>query len=518
MVRKCAWRLRAAIAASAVVAIFLTVAGPAAASGPFDLAAHFDLRVDGAFRDDFAGWSVADVGDVNGDGISDFAVGAPGAGGSPYYQGGPGIVYVIFGRPGGAVPTCDLAHFPTPAQCDGFEIEGANIGDSTGNAVASAGDMNGDGKSDIVVGARFYDPPNSSNISEGGAFVVFGKSTEDPVHLATLDAPGPVRGFRIQGESSYNYVGDSVAPAGDVNGDGIPDVIVAGENVFPFGRIGAGAAYVVFGKKDNSSTVDLAALGSQGFRIDGVQGASLGYSVAGMGDLNGDGHADVAVQSIDHVYVIFGKATGGEVDTASLGSQGYTIGSGRDGLGYENAMTSIGDMNGDGKRELVIGSFGSNSYAGATWVVWGKGTTTSQNVGSLGTGGFEIDGAPNDRAGWSVSSAKDVNLDGKPDIVIGAGSASYNGRTNSGSIYVVYGKSTTTAVSLASLGTGGYRIDGANAYDDVGNVVAGLGDMNGDGRSEIAGGAKEASNNTAVNQGVDPRTAAGSVYVLFGQP
>jgi hypothetical protein len=519
MLRQCGRRVCAGVAASAAaVTICLAVAGPAAASGPFDLASHFDMRVDGALRDDFAGWSVADVGDVNGDGISDFAVGAPGAGGTGFYEHGAGIVYVIFGRPAGAVPTCDLAHFPTPAQCDGFEIQGVNLSDWTGNSVSSAGDMNGDGKSDILVGAKYYTPSSGSPISLGAAFVVFGKSTEDPVHLGTIDAPGPVRGFRIQGESSYNYVGDSVAPAGDVNGDGIPDVIVAGENVSPSGRIGAGAAYVVFGKKDNNSTVDLAALGNQGFRINGVQGASLGYSVAGMGDLNGDARADVAVQSIDKVYVIFGKATGGDVDTASLGSQGYTISSGRDGLSYENAMTSIGDLNGDGKRELVVGSFGSNSYAGATWVVWGKGTTTSQSLGSLSSGGFEIDGAPNDRAGWSVSAAKDVNLDGKPDVVVGAGSAAYNGRYNSGSIYVVYGKNTTTSVSLASLGTGGYRIDGAKEYDDVGNVVAGLGDMNGDGRSEIAGGAKEASNNTAVNQGVDPRTAAGSVYVLFGQP
>jgi hypothetical protein len=121
------------------------VAGPAAASGPFDLASHFDMRVDGALRDDFAGWSVADVGDVNGDGISDIAVGAPGAGGTGFYQHGAGAVYVIFGRPGGVVPTCDLAHFPTPAQCDGFEIQGANLDDWTGNAVSSAGDMNGDG-------------------------------------------------------------------------------------------------------------------------------------------------------------------------------------------------------------------------------------------------------------------------------------------------------------------------------------------------------------------------------------
>jgi Putative Ig domain/FG-GAP repeat len=329
------------------------------------------------------------------------------------------------------------------------EIDGAAAGDHAGVSVAGAGDVNGDGIGDVIIGARAAG--NNSRAFSGSAYVVFGQPSPTPVDLDKLGS----RGFRIDGAAAGDGAGVAVAGAGDVNGDGRADVIVGAEDAGNNSRVFSGSAYVVFGKA-STTTVDLSSLGAQGFRIDGAaSGDEAGEAVAGAGDVNGDGRADV-----------------------------------------------------------IVGAFaaGNNSRAdsGSAYVVFGKASTATVDLSSLGAQGFRVDGAAaHDEAGVAVAAAGDVNRDGLGDVIIGARGAANNHRSNSGSAYVVFGKASTTAVDLNSRGAQGFRIDGAAPGADAGISVAGAGDVNGDGMADVIVGADSAGNNA--------RAASGSAYVVFGK-
>ena len=181
----------------------------------------------------------------------------------------------------------DLA---SPLGSNGFRIEGAAAGDLSGSSVASAGDINGDGRTDVIVGAPWADP--FSRTSAGSSYVVYGTTSPSNVDLAS---PLGSSGFRIDGAAGSTFSGDSVAAAGDINGDGRADVIVGAPLSDPSSRTNAGSSYVVYGTA-SPSNVDLASRGSSGFRIDGAAAGDFsGDSVAPAGDINGDGRADVIV-------------------------------------------------------------------------------------------------------------------------------------------------------------------------------------------------------------------------------
>ena len=206
----------------------------------------------------------------------------------------------------------------------GFRIDGIDASDISGFRVSGAGDVNGDGLADLIVGAMAADPGGDG--SAGESFIVFGKAGSETVDLETLGAGG----FRIDGIDAFDYSGRSVSGAGDVNGDGLADLIVGAPNADPGGDISAGESYVVFGKA-SSEPVDLAALGAGGFRIDGIDSFDFsGFSVSGAGDVNGDGLADLIVGAygaarggdslVGESYVVFGKSSSATVDLAALGS------------------------------------------------------------------------------------------------------------------------------------------------------------------------------------------------------
>jgi hypothetical protein len=339
---------------------------------------------------------------------------------------------------------------------------------------------------------------------------------------------GGATNLRIDGAAAGDFAGESVASAGDVNGDGRPDVIVGAPGADENGRASSGSAYVVFGRA-SPGTVDLAALGNGGFRIDGA--ATLdraGDAVAGAGDVNRDGLADLIVGAPDasnngradagSVYVVYGKASTTPVDLADLGAGGYRIDGANGGLAHGDeaglSVASVGEVNADGRPDLVLGAHhaGNNGRAesGSAYVVFGKSSPTTIDLAALGNRGFRIDGAlAGEQAGWSVGGGGDVNGDGRRDVILGAVTASRNGRPMSGSAYVVFGKGSTASVDLADLGTGGYRIDGASAGDLTGASVAGAGDVDGDGRADVILGALSAD--------ADLRTDSGSAYVVFGK-
>ncbi len=334
--------------------------------------------------------------------------------------------------------------------------------------------------------------------------------------------------FTINGESQEGLSGVSVASAGDVNGDGLDDLIIGGFNSNSSAGVWASRSYVVFGQTATTN-INLTAItaGTGGFVINGSVANDVGgISVASAGDINADGLADLIVGDTvgaytslnpnGHSYVIFGKATTSAVDLSSLGAGGFVINGQAAGDQSGISVASAGDVNGDGLPDLLVGAIGAGSWAGSSYVVFGKTDTTAVNLASLGSGGFVINGqSVDDWSGISVASAGDVNNDGLADIIVGAYQSDPTAGADAGRSYVVFGKTGTTAVNLSAIapatGTpvGGFVINGQAANDLSGYSVASAGDVNGDGFADVIVGAFQ-SDPTA---GAD----AGRSYVVFGK-
>ena len=409
---------------------------------------------------------------------------------------------------------------------DGFKLSGVTAGDQAGWSVASAGDVNGDGYDDIIVGANRADP-NGSN--SGASYVVFGKASgfDANIDLSTLDG---TTGFKLSGVAASDQSGVSVASAGDVNGDGYDDLIVGASFADPNGS-NSGASYVVFGQASGfAATLNLSTLdGTTGFKLSGASaGDQSGVSVASAGDVNGDGYDDLIVgakyadpngSSSGASYIVFGKASGfaANFDLSTLnGSNGFRLNGAAAGDQSGLSVASAGDVNGDGYDDLIVGApnvDGTGSYSGASYVVFGKagGFAADVDLSTLnGSTGFKLSGAlSGDLAGWSIASAGDVNGDGYDDLIVGAGDADANG-AGSGASYVVFGKASGFAanIDLEYLeSSAGFRLAGVAAFDRGGWSVASAGDVNGDGYDDLIVGAPYA----------DPHGSnSGASYVVFG--
>jgi hypothetical protein len=482
---------------------------------------------------DFSGASVSSAGDVNGDGFDDVIVGAhfaESAGGAD----SEGESYVVFGKASWAgTPSLDLAMLNGTT---GFRLIGGDGGDASGISVSSAGDVNGDGFADLIVGAPNAESPGGA-IREGESYVIFGKEDWTGVPSFDLSALDGNNGFRLIGGSNFESSGSSVSSAGDVNGDGFADVIVGA----PYANLGGtpyaeGIAYVVFGKADWGGTpaVDLNALdGINGFRIPGIKdGDVTGRSVSSAGDVNGDGFGDLIIgapsnpdyQGPGVSYVVFGKANWSgtaSLDPATLdGTNGFRL-DGIDFLDFSGtSVSSGGDVNGDGFADLIVGAGGVEDYTGQSYVIFGKASwvgTSALDLATLdGTNGFRLSGTDaQDYSGRSVSSAGDVNGDGFADLIVGAFGAesAAGGFNNEGESYVVFGKANwagTPSLDLATLdGTNGFRLIGVDEGDGSGISVSSAGDINGDGFADLIVGAPFA-------ESAGGATNEGESYVVFG--
>ncbi|SFF14686.1 FG-GAP repeat-containing protein, partial [Nitrosomonas sp. Nm166] len=475
------------------------------------------FRLDGEAAYDLSGFSVSSAGDVNGDGFDDLLVGARGA--DPNGD-DSGSSYVVFGKAAGFDATLDLS---TLDGSNGFRLDGEAAVDYSGTSASTAGDVNGDGFDDVIVGAVLADP--NGNYS-GSSYVVFGKAAgfDAALDLSSLDGSN---GFRLNGVSEFDRLGSSVSNAGDVNGDGFDDVIIGASGADPNGQY-SGSSYVGFGKTgDFDAAIDLSSLnGNNGFRLDGVAERDYsGASVSSAGDVNGDGFDDVIIgaQRADSngddsgsSYVVFGKAAGfaATLDLSSLdGNNGFRL----DGAVYDfssgNSVSGAGDVNSDGFADVIVNAFVSSpngTASGSSYVIFGKaaGFSATMDLSNLdGNNGFRLDGeAAHDYSGRSISSAGDVNGDGFADLIVGAPGADPNG-----SSYVVFGKSSgfDAAMSLSSLdGSNGFRLDGAAELDNSGGSVSNAGDINGDGFDDVIVGAYFADPNGRYS---------GSSYVVFGR-
>ncbi|MBF0099021.1 MAG: FG-GAP repeat protein, partial [Magnetococcales bacterium] len=484
------------------------------------------FRLDGQAAGDFAGRSVSSAGDVNGDGFADVIIGARDA--DPNGLAGAGSSYVLFGRSSGFTSPLDLSSLNGAT---GFRLDGNAAGDSFGIAVSLAGDVNGDGFSDLIVGAHTADPNGSSS---GAAYVIFGRATgfSSVLSVATLDGSN---GFRLNGGAAGDLLGWTVNAAGDVNGDGLDDLLLGARYADPNGVTDAGTGYVVFGRANNfQSVINLTSLdGSTGFRLDGIAADdTAGFPVSSAGDVNGDGFDDLLIGALQtdpngfanagSAYIVFGKSSGfsSSFSLSSLnGGNGFRMDGVAAGDMLARSVSAAGDVNGDGVADLIIGAFtadpGGLSSAGSVYVVFGQ-TAAFASVIHLadlvGNTGFRLDGvAATDQAGIAVSSAGDFNGDGYDDLFVGAHKADANGLTDAGAAYIIYGKSSGFAatIPLSSLdGSNGFRMAGVAANDWTGYSVQTAGDLNGDGFDDLIIGAMQADPNGISD--------AGSSYVIFG--
>jgi len=413
-----------------------------------------DLILLAEAADDWFGWSVSSAGDLNGDGFSDIIIGACSNDEKGYDA---GKVYVYFGG-------------LSPDNQPDLSITGETSYDYFGYSVAVAGDVNSDGYSDVIIGAKGNDE-NGENT--GKVYILYGGPSMDDIADATM-----------LGESAFSYFGVSVSPAGDINGDGYDDVLVGTQS-----GTETGAAYIFLNKL--SGNINFANVTLRGE----ITNDNFGRSLASAGDVNGDGYDDfiVGASGNDDAGTSAGKAYifwGGPLmdnnpDVTLLGENNY------DGFGC--SVASAGDVNGDGYADVIIGASGYD------------GTYTNQGKAYIYFGGASMDNladititgeAENYYFGGSVASAGDVNGDGFNDVIIGASEAF----SNSGKIYIYFGGKTMDGfadVTLTGFSDTGY----------FGKSVSSAGDVNGDGYADVIIGEPNSSS-SAVE--------AGKCYILFG--
>ncbi len=489
----------------------------------------------GINEDDYSGFSVSSAGDVNGDGYDDLIIGA--WGGDP---GGDlsGETYLVYG--GASAPGTDgVLDLGALDGMNGFTLTGIDAGDQSGRSVSSAGDVNGDGYDDLIIGA-FRADPNGDN-EAGETYIVYGGAsapgTDGELNLGMLDG---TNGFTLTGIDAGDRSGSSVSSAGDVNGDGYDDLIIGAYWADPNGDNYAGETYIVYGGASAPGTegvLDLSALnGTNGFTLTGIDAFDFSsYSVSSAGDVNGDGYDDLIIgarfaspngdSNAGETYLVYGGAsapgTDGVLDLSTLdGTNGFIL-TGIDAGDLSGfSVSSAGDVNGDGYDDLIIGARDADPNgedSGETYIIYGgasvPGTDGELDLSALnGTNGFILTGIDEaDESGFSVSSAGDVNGDGYDDLIIGANRADPNGEFGAGETYMIYGGAsapgTNGVLDLGALGTNGFILTGIDANDQSGRSVSSAGDVNGDGYDDLIIGAWAA----------DPDGSfSGETYIIYG--
>jgi len=514
-----------------------------ASSGSMPCTPGFVINGPGATGGTRSGALVA-VGDVNGDGIPDMVI-------EEAY--GTANIYVVFGTKSG---------FPDPLPLSSLNGTNGTILTPTYAAAGApnsmvVGDINGDGVADIILGTGTAEPwPDT-----GMVYVVFGHTgTWSSSYALNSSFMNGTNGVALIGAATGYNAGSSVA-IGDVNGDGVNDLIIGASGTSPGGNASAGSVYVVFGQKCGGTTSGYSACtspeilnstflnGTNGVEFDG---AAANYQIGGpytspqavaAGDVNGDGIADIIIGAGyagssgyltgGSVYVVFGHKSGWSGTATTLNS---TFLNGTNGVEFDGKTSPgwqrfgsaviVGDINGDGIGDIIVGVGGGpstgpcgNGQCGEVDVIFGKTSgwsataTTVTSAFLNGTNGFELDGTVGVQhvSGYQGTgiAVGDVNGDGITDLILGG-----PGGSGANDAYVVFGQKTGWSSSATNLnstylnGTNGVTFAGPNSGDGTGASVA-VGDVNGDGIADIVIGAPLESPNGNTN--------VGSTYVYYGK-
>lgn len=440
-----------------------------------NLPASKGFRISGLQSFDQLGYSAAGAGDVNNDGYGDLILGAPGA--SHNDADSSGAAFVIFGRP--TFPA--VLDLSTLNGGNGFRLNGVMPDDRLGSAVAGAGDVNGDGFDDLIVGA-----PNAAvagKAAAGYAYVVYGDTGFNPVLSAA--ALNGSNGFRFSGNAAEDHTGEVVDYAGDVNRDGFADVLVAAPRAKVGSQTEAGKVYIIFGGSSKPGNINANTLnGSNGFRADGVSEADhAGQSAAAAGDVNSDGYADLVIgapyanEYTGMSYVVYGKSSfGATIGLGSLnGNNGFKIAGATTNDQVGLAVSGAGDVNGDGLDDLLIGAPGVGDglvrFSGTAYVILGQNSfPATLELSKLGTAdGFALNGlSADDQVGQRVNNAGDTNGDGYDDFLIGAPRVDVGGNFNAGAVYLLFGgKTLGTSVPVTHPGTANSETLTGSAAADV---------------------------------------------------
>ncbi|MCB9210729.1 MAG: FG-GAP repeat protein [Ignavibacteriales bacterium] len=401
------------------------------------------------------GGCVTTAGDVNGDGYSDIIIGA-----SYYNNGqnnfGAGAVFIYFGFSDG------LSEYSNWAKV--INQDEAYFGCS----VSTAGDVNGDGFSDVIIGAYGYD---HGQTDEGAAFVFYGSN----------DGLASVADWSVEGNQSNAYFGKSVSTAGDINGDGYGDVIIGASN-YTLLQINSGAAFVYYGSSSGLLTI------AEWYANGTYSSDEFGKNVSIAGDVNGDGYSDIIIADRNEVFVYHGSSAG-------LATSANRIITGEPGSKFGFSISTAGDVNGDGYSDVIIGATGYSNIqnnAGAAFVYYGSALGLSTDYNWHQEGNYF-----NSEYGYSVSTAGDVNGDGFSDVIVSES-------RKPGIVYVYHGSSNGLSLTPNWIKEG----DPIPGNFHFGYSVATAGDVNGDGYSDIIIG--------------DPNSSFsifyGSVYVFHGSP
>ena len=427
-----------------------------------------------------SGYSVAVVGDVNGDGYNDIMIG------SNQYSSQKnkidGRAYLIFGKPNGWEQHTNLWSADVIFQ-------GASYHDNDiGSSLSKIGDINGDGIDDVVLSsARSADNGKNS----GAVFVFFGKTTgwTKFVNISTADAIFVGR----PGEE----IGSKVTNAGDVNGDGYVDFLVSNNNC-------THSAYLVLGKKDGWSKKTILADVGTAFSPETFKYNWCYYEAAGVGDVNGDGLDDFMIAFLDYngpglgpevgkFYLFLGRHSNwpseinlSKANASFIGEGGMTS------RHMDRPVAAAGDVNGDGYDDILIGAAnfntdnGNGPIGGRVYLLFGSKDGWSINDSLNSKAGAILNGPRNYNFGSGLAGLGDVNNDGFDDFAIGADSG---GVSFTGGVYLFLGgtsgwsKNMDTSKAVAS-----FLGDIPNEDEFVGCSVDG-GDVNGDGHPDLLIGA-----------------------------
>ncbi len=324
--------------------------------------------------DDRFGVSVSSAGDINGDGYSDVIIGANGRGS------GRGEVYIYYGG----------------TAMDGIEdirISGISQNDRFGESVSTAGDVNGDGYADVIVGAPRY------NTYTGRVFIYYGSNQMN----ITPDVA-------FYGEGQANSFGKSVATVGDINNDGYADVVIGASGY----SSGSGKAYLYYGNSNMDNIADII------FNAQ-TNGESLGRLVSKIGDVNGDGYYDIYVGAYNKSYLYFGGILVNNIpDVTFIGNNNFG-----------NAASLVGDINEDGYTDIIIGAFEYNNSAGIVYLYNG-GLTIDSLYDTTFVGQLS-----NEKYGYAISDIGDILKSGRSAFIIAA--PGFN--LNTGRVYLYYNDS-----------------------------------------------------------------------------